>query len=391
MKRVTILGATGSIGRNCLQVIKAYPNEFKVIGLSTHHRVDLLYEQCLQFKPEMVCITGKDFPIAFFEKIEQLGIEIITGKQGLEELASRSDVDILVNGLVGSSGLLPTLAAIEQKVDIALANKEILVMAGEIITSLAEQNGVRILPIDSEHSAIFQCIQGEFQSQINRLILTASGGPFQKYSVEQMEKVTLEQALKHPNWGMGNKITIDSATLMNKGLEVIEAHWLFRVPVSQIEVVIHPESIIHSMVEFIDGAIKAQLGIPDMKIAIQYALTYPDRKYIQSERLSFNLLNKLTFEPPDFKRFPACALAYESLRKGGTAPAVLNAADEEAIQYFIQQKIKFNQIPILIEKALYQHQPISNPNLDEILAADLWARNLVREAIRKEEVLVVSF
>jgi 1-deoxy-D-xylulose-5-phosphate reductoisomerase len=391
MKRITILGATGSIGRNCLQVIKAYPNEFKVIGLSTHHRVDLLYEQCLKFKPEMVCITGKDFPLTFFEKIEQLGIEIITGKQGLEELASRSDVDILFNGLVGSSGLLPTLAAINQKVDIALANKEIIVMAGEIITSLAEQNGVRILPVDSEHSAIFQCIQGENQSQINRLILTASGGPFQKYPAEQLENVTIEQALKHPHWCMGNKISIDSATQMNKGLEIIEAHWLFRVPVSQIEVLIHPESIIHSMVEFIDGAIKAQLGIPDMKIAIQYALTYPARKYCQSERLSFNLLSKLTFEPPDFQRFPACALAYESLRKGGTAPAVFNAANEEAVQYFIQQKIKFNQIIKLVEKSLYQHEIISNPSLEEILAADLWARNLVKEAVREQEVLVVSF
>lgn len=391
MKRITILGATGSIGRNCLQVIQAHPNEFKVMGLSTHHRVDLLYEQCLKFKPEMVCITGKDFPLMFFEKIEQLGIEITTGKQGLEELASRSDVDILVNGLVGSSGLLPTLAAISQKVDIALANKEILVMAGEIITSLAEQNGVRILPIDSEHSAIFQCMQGENQAQINRLILTASGGPFQGYTAEQLEKVTSEQALKHPRWCMGNKVSIDSATLMNKGLEVIEAYWLFRIPVSQIEVVIHPESIIHSMVEFIDGAIKAQLGIPDMKIAIQYALTYPNRKYCQSERLSFNFVSKLTFEPPDFQRFPACALAYESLRIGGAAPAVLNAANEEAVQYFIQQKIKFNQIATLVEAAVYQHQPTSNPDLDEILAADLWARNFIKEAVREQEVLVVSF
>ncbi len=391
MKRITILGATGSIGRNCLKVIKVYPNEFKIVGLSTHHRVDLLYEQCLQFKPEMVCITGKDFSIEFLEKIEQLGIEIVTGKEGLVELASRSDVDILVNGLVGSSGLLPTLAAINHEVDIALANKEILVMAGEIITSLATKKGVRILPVDSEHSAIFQCIQGENQSKINRLILTASGGPFQNFTAEQLEEVTLAQALKHPNWCMGNKITIDSATLMNKGLEVIEAHWLFRVPISQIEVVIHPESIIHSMVEFIDGAIKAQLGIPDMRIAIQYALTYPERKFIQNERLAFNLINKLTFKPPDVRRFPACALAYESLKIGGSAPAVLNAANEEAIQNFIQQKIKFNQITKLVEKTLHHHQSIANPDLDEILAADVWARNFVKNIIQKNEVLVVSF
>ncbi len=391
MKRVTVLGATGSIGRNCLQVIKAYPDEFKIIGLSTHQRVDLLYEQCLVFCPAMVCITGKDFPIAFFEKIKQLGIEITTGTEGLTDLASRADVDILVNGLVGTSGLMPTLAAIRQKIDIALANKEILVIAGKIITSLAEQNDVKILPVDSEHSAIFQCIQGENPIQINRLILTASGGPFQKYTFEQLATVTLEQALKHPNWGMGSKITIDSATMMNKGLEVIEAHWLFRVPVSQIEVVIHPESIIHSMVEFIDGAIKAQLGTPDMKLAIQYALTYPNRKFIQSERVSFSLINKLTFEPPDFQRFPAISLAYEALRNGGTAPAVLNAANEEAIQHFMGQKIKFNQIAQLVEKALSRHEPTVDPDLDEILAADLWARHFVKDAIQDAEVLEVSF
>ncbi len=391
MKRVTILGATGSIGRNSLRVIKACPDEFKVIGLSTHQRVDLLYEQCLLYHPAMVCITGNDFPMSFLEKIEGLGIEITTGAEGLTELASRSDVDILVNGLVGTSGLLPTLAAIKQKIDIALANKEILVMAGQIITSQAVQNGVKILPIDSEHSAIFQCIQGENLLQINRLILTASGGPFQKFSAEQLETVTLEEALKHPNWGMGNKISIDSATMMNKGLEVIEAHWLFQVPVSQIEVVIHPESIIHSMVEFIDGAIKAQLGMPDMKLAIQYALTYPNRKFIQTERLSFSLINKLTFEPPDFQRFPAISLGYEAIRAGGTAPAVLNAANEEAVQYFIGQKIKFNQIAHLVETALSQHELTSDPDLDEILASDLWARNFVKDAIHNTEVLVVSF
>ncbi len=320
-----------------------------------------------------------------------VGIEITTGTEGLTDLASRADVDILVNGLVGTSGLMPTLAAIRQKIDIALANKEILVIAGKIITSLAEQNDVKILPVDSEHSAIFQCIQGENPIQINRLILTASGGPFQKYTFEQLATVTLEQALKHPNWGMGSKITIDSATMMNKGLEVIEAHWLFRVPVSQIEVVIHPESIIHSMVEFIDGAIKAQLGTPDMKLAIQYALTYPNRKFIQSERVSFSLINKLTFEPPDFQRFPAISLAYEALRNGGTAPAVLNAANEEAIQHFMGQKIKFNQIAQLVEKALSRHEPTVDPDLDEILAADLWARHFVKDAIQDAEVLEVSF
>ena len=392
MKRITVLGATGSIGSNCLEVIKNYPNEFKIVALSTHQRVDLLYEQCLQFKPEMVCISGKDFPIEVFEKFKHLDVEITTGKDGLSELASRSDVDILFNGLVGASGLLPTLAAIKQGVGIiALANKEILVMAGEIITARAAENGVNILPVDSEHSAIFQCLQGENKAEISRLILTASGGPFNNYSAEQIENVTLEQALKHPNWFMGNKITIDSATLMNKGLEVIEAHWLFRVPLSQIEIVIHPESIVHSMVEFVDGAIKAQLGIPDMKIAIQYALTYPQRKFIQNERISFNLINKLTFELPDFQLFPACMLAYEALKTGGTAPAVLNAANEEAIRFFIQNKIKFSAIAKLVEKALDQHRATAHPDLDEIIEADLWARNFVKKAIEQNEVLVVKF
>jgi len=391
MKRITVLGATGSVGRNCLKVIAAYPEDFSVIGLSTHQRADVLYEQCLKFKPWVVCITGQNVPLEFFDKIESLGITVTTGKEGLIDLASISEVDILVNCLVGSIGLLPTLAAINQQVNIALANKETLVMAGEIVTSRAQEKGVTILPVDSEHSAIFQCIQGENRSTINRLILTASGGPFQNYTGEQLENVTLAQALKHPNWCMGDKITIDSATLMNKGLEVIEAHWLFHVPISQIEVVIHPESIIHSMVEFIDGAIKAQLGIPDMKMAIQYALTFPNRRYLQTERLTFNLINKLTFEPPNFRLFPACALAYESLKMGGTAPAVLNASNEEAIQNFIHQKIKFKTIPKLVEKALSQHHPVANPSLDDILAADMWARNFVTENINQNEVLVVAF
>ncbi|HEX9974478.1 MAG TPA: 1-deoxy-D-xylulose-5-phosphate reductoisomerase, partial [bacterium] len=327
MKRITILGATGSIGRTCLQVIENLPEDFQVIGLSTHQQVALLYEQCLKFQPQVVCISGNNVPIEFFDKIKQLGIKVVQGKEGLIEISSIGKPDILVNCLVGSSGLLPTLAAIEQKINIALANKETLVMAGEIVTSLAKKHGVTILPVDSEHSAIFQCIQGENWAEIHRLILTASGGPFQNYSAEQLENVTLEQALRHPRWFMGNKITIDSATLMNKGLEVIEAHWLFGVPASQIEIIIHPESIIHSMVEFIDGAIKAQMGIPDMKIAMQYALTFPNRKYIQNERITFNLIKKLSFEQPDGRLFPACALAYESLKIGGTAPAVLNAAN----------------------------------------------------------------
>lgn len=391
MKRLIILGATGSIGRTCMQIVAAHPDDFQIIGLSTHQRVDLLYEQCLKFQPQVVCVSGNNVPIEFFDKIKQLDIKVLLGKEGLTDICSFGDPDILVNCLVGSSGLLPTLAAIEQKIDIALANKETLVMAGEIVTSEAKKRGVTILPVDSEHSAILQCIQGENWADIHRLILTASGGPFQNYTADQLETVVLEQALKHPKWFMGNKITIDSATLMNKGLEVIEAHWLFGVPVSQIEVIVHPESIIHSMVEFVDGAIKAQMGIPDMKIAIQYALTFPNRKYIQNERLIFSLIKKLSFEPLDGRLFPACALAYEALKIGGTAPAVLNAANEEAVQNFLLKKIKFTTITRLVEQTVHAHHPVSQPDLSDILAADLWAREFVKERITNEEVLTVTF
>lgn len=391
MKRITLLGSTGSIGRSCLDIVNTYPKNFKIVGLSTHHRVDLLYEQCLQFQPEIVCISGEDVPLDSFEKIKQLGITITTGKEGLTELASLSGIDLLVNGLVGSSGLMPTLAAINQKIDIALANKETLVMAGEIVTALAREKGVKILPVDSEHSAIFQCLQGESTAHVSRLILTASGGPFQKLSLREMEHVTVDQALRHPNWCMGNKVTIDSATMMNKGLEVIEAYWLFQIPFSQIEVLVHPQSIVHSMVEFVDGSVKAQMGTPDMRIPIQYAMTYPNRKQLNCERMSLNLLNGLTFERPDFHKFPACALAYESLEIGGTAPAVLNAANEIAVNYFVNQKIKFNTIPRLVEETVYQHKPVQNPNLEDVLAADMWARGFVKDRVENDEVLVVAF
>lgn len=391
MKRITLLGATGSIGRNCLEVIKAHPQDFKIVGLSTHHRVDLLYQQCQMFRPVAVCITGDNFPISAIDQISRLGIEVITGEDGLLELIQRFDADMVVNGLVGIGGLHATLAAIKQRIGVALANKEILVMAGEMITSLAEIYGVQLLPIDSEHCAIFQCLQGENPLHIQRVILTASGGPFQKYSPEQLAQVTVEQAMQHPNWCMGTNVSIDAATLMNKGFEVIETHWLFGVPDDRIEVVIHPESIIHSMVEFIDGAIKAQLAVPDMRLAIQYALTYPERKPLEGQRLSFDHIRQLTFEPPDLERFPALTLAYEALRMGGTAPAVLNAANDQARQAFIQQQIRFNQIPSLVEEALSQHRVVNKPGLDDLLAADIWARNVVKEAIQQQQVLVVSF
>jgi 1-deoxy-D-xylulose-5-phosphate reductoisomerase len=391
MKRLTVLGSTGSIGRNCLEVIAAQPEAFSVIGLSCHQQVALLYEQCLQFQPKFVCITGQNVPLESFDRIEALGITVLTGKEGLIDLASLDGVDLVVNCLVGASGLLPTLAAINHSVSVALANKESLVMAGEIVTELARAKGADILPVDSEHSAIFQCLQGEDTGKIERLILTASGGPFQQFTPEQMERVTVAQALAHPNWSMGPKVSIDAATLMNKGLEMIAAHWLFRVPVSRIEIVIHPESIVHSMVEFIDGAIKAQLGMQDMKLALQYALTFPERNYLQTQRIDFGRLQKLSFELPDFQQFPACSLAYEAIKQGGTAPAVLNAANEEAVQLFLKEQIQFHQIPHFVEQALAHHSPQPQPQLNDILAADLWARNYVRDLVQQETVLVVAF
>ena len=391
MKRITILGATGSIGRNALEVVEAFRDEVEIIGLSTHQRVDLLFQQCLKFKPKVVCITGTDFSIDHLAKIQKLGITVLTGREGLTEIASNTKTDILLNALVGSIGLVPTMAAIDQQTDIALANKETLVMAGEIVTAYAGKKGVKILPVDSEHSAIFQCLLGENKKAVSRLILTASGGPFYNFSLDQLKKVTIDQALSHPNWQMGNKITIDSSTLMNKGLEVIEAHWLFNIPISQIEVVIHPQSIIHSLVEFIDGSVKAQLGIPDMKIPIQYALTYPERKFLQSERLNFDVLKELTFEKPDFEKFPACKLAYQAINVGGTAPAVLNAANEIAVYQFLIGRIQFLDIIKYVYQALEKHSVVFNPNLEDIMAADVWARNFVKEKIDRDEVLSVNF
>ncbi|NOZ60619.1 MAG: 1-deoxy-D-xylulose-5-phosphate reductoisomerase [Calditrichaeota bacterium] len=391
MKRIAILGSTGSIGRNALEVIDAYQDEIEIVGLSTHQRVDLLFEQCVKFKPKAACVTGTNSPIEMIERIRKLGVKVFTGAEGLKEIATATGASIVINALVGAIGLVPTLAAIEKKIDIALANKETLVMAGELVTSFAAQKGVRLLPVDSEHSAIFQCLQGENIQSVRRLILTASGGPFYKLSQDELKRVTIEQALKHPNWEMGHKITIDSATLMNKGLEVIEAYWLFKIPVSRIDVVIHPQSIIHSFVEFIDGSVKAQLGAPDMKLPIQYALTYPERWELKAERVNFAELKQFTFEKPDFDKFPALRLAYQAIQEGGTAPAALNAANEVAVQNFLRKRIPFLDIARYVDRALQKHSVILQPALEDILAADLWARNFVNEAIDREEILPVSF
>ncbi len=370
VKQLAVLGSTGSIGQQTLQVIRALPHRFHIVGLAAGENTDLLAKQVREFKPRFVYYQGKK---------AQLHLDIECEFLSLEEIACHPEVDTVVIATSGKSGLSPTLAAVRVGKNVALANKESLVMAGEIITSEAKLNAAQILPIDSEHSAIWQCLNGETQS-VARLILTASGGPFLHYSAAQLSGVTLEQALKHPSWQMGRKVTIDSATLMNKGLEVIEAHWLFNMPFDSIRILIHPQSIIHSMVEFVDGSIKAQLSYPDMRLPIQYALSYPERfPNPQLPRLDWHRIDNLTFEQPDFNTFPCLKLAIEAGKKGGTYPAVLCAADEVAVELFLSQHIKFTEIARLVEQTLEQHQAIAHPNLDEIMAADRWAREKVRQ------------
>ena len=302
------------------------------------------------------------------------GIEVLVGEDGLSEIVRRSDVDIVVSALVGFAGLKPTIKAIEAQKRIALANKETLVVAGAVMMPLIKRYNVELIPVDSEHSAIFQCLVGELSREVGRIILTASGGPFRTKSKEELDSVTIEQALNHPNWKMGNKVTIDSATLMNKGLEVIEAHWLFGIEPERIDVVVHPQSIIHSMVEFVDGSVKAQLGVPDMKIPIQYALTFPSRSPSASQRIDFPALNEMTFFKPDTEKFPCLRLAYDALRSGGTIPAVMNAANEIAVKKFLSNEIRFSDIPRMISEAMEKHTSTANPSLEDIVEADGWTR-----------------
>jgi 1-deoxy-D-xylulose-5-phosphate reductoisomerase len=368
IKRVAVLGSTGSIGRQTLEVISALPHHFSVIGLAAGRNTDLLSKQISQFKPRFIYSQGKTPPAD--AKYEFLS---------LEEMASHSQVDIVVMATSGKWGLKPTLAAVKAGKQVALANKESLVMAGQIITREARLSGAQIRPVDSEHSAIWQCLEGEKQKAA-RIILTASGGPFRGYSPTRLAKVTPEQALKHPSWRMGQKVTIDSATLMNKGLEVIEARWLFDMVLDNIKILVHPQSIIHSMVEFADGSVKAQLGMPDMRLPIQYALSYPERlENPQLPRLDWDNIKELNFEPPDFARFPCLKLAIEAGRKGGTYPAVLCAADEIAVELFLSKRIKFTDIARLVGQALAEHKSIAHPTLEEILAADNQAREKVKK------------
>jgi len=370
MKRLAILGSTGSIGQQTLAVVRSYPDRFQVIALAAGGNVELLAKQIGEFQPKLVAI-GSTAPE---DRLRGTGYELSSP----EELSFHPDVDLLVVAISGKAGLSPTLAAIEAGKSIALATKEALVMAGEIVTTEARSRSAQILPIDSEPSAIWQCLRGEDKS-IARLILTASGGPFRQLTWDELATVTPQQALNHPTWKMGTKITIDSATMMNKGLEVIEAHWLFDVPMENIDVVIHPQSIVHSLVEFVDGSVKAQLGLPDMRLPIQYALFYPERPPSELPRLDISNMGPLTFEAPDLEKFPCLKLALEAGRRNGTYPAVLSAADDIAVDLFLQGHIRFVDIARVVEEALDRHQSIPNPTLEQILAADAWARESVTE------------
>lgn len=369
-KAVTILGSTGSIGRQALEVIAAHQDRFVVESLTAGNNADLLVQQATAFKPNTVVIGDEDKYQEVFAALDPLDIKVFTGTDALNSIVQMDAVDIVLIALMGYAGLMPTIKAIEAGKNIALANKECLVVAGELITQLAEEQGVNIYPVDSEHSAIFQCLAGEFHNPIEKIILTASGGPFRGWTREQLRNGTLEQALNHPNWDMGAKITIDSASLMNKGLEVIEAKWLFGLHKDQIEVVVHPQSIIHSIVQFQDGSMKAQMGLPDMKLPIQYALSYPERLKSDFPRFNFADYSSLTFEEPDISTFRNLALAYEAMERGGNTPCVLNAANEVAVDAFLKKRIGFLEMSDLIETSIEKVPFISSPGMDDYVETD---------------------
>ena len=377
---ISILGSTGSIGIQTLDVIDQYPEQFSIRYLTSNTRTDILAQQIDKYKPYGVVITDENAYNEFKDNTNFGGV-ILFGTEGLIEATSDTSNALIISALVGFAGVTPTLNAIQNRIDVALANKETLVSAGSIIMREAEKFGVKIRAIDSEHSAILQCLVGESINEVNKIILTASGGPFRTLPLEDFENITVEQALAHPQWTMGSKITIDSATMMNKGFELIEAYWLFGLDFDKIEIVIHPQSIIHSMVEFVDGSVKAQLGMPDMRIPISYALNLPERKKYNFKRLDFSKTMSLTFEKPDFNRYPCLQLAYDSLEKFGTAPTIVNAANEIAVNSFLNRKIKFNSIATLIEKALSTLKIIENPNIEEIIETDRETRNFVHSLI----------
>lgn len=382
MKKVVVLGSTGSIGTQTLDVIRNLPGEFKVVGLGAGKNSRLLAEQIMEFQPQAAAMSDQEGLSNLKKDLPGYDhLELAWGMDGLKSLASMPEADLVVIAVTGVTGIHPALTALSAGKDVALANKETLVAAGQLVMSLAAKKNKLVLPVDSEHSAVWQCLNGYSTDKLEKIILTASGGPFRNTSREDLEKVTVEMALKHPNWNMGSKITIDSATLMNKGLEVIEAKWLFKLDYSQIEVVVHPQSIIHSAVEFKDGSVIAQMGLPDMRLPIQYALTYPQRLPGPVPRLDWTKLPKLAFEAPDTAKFPSLRLAYEAGKRGGTMPAVLNAANETAVYAFLHRKISFLNIPVIVEKVMEKHASINNPDLGEIMEADLWARKAAEELI----------
>ncbi|MEK7832547.1 MAG: 1-deoxy-D-xylulose-5-phosphate reductoisomerase [Acidobacteriota bacterium] len=394
MKQIAILGSTGSIGCNTLRVIEAFNGEFGVAALGAGSNVELLAEQVEQFRPRLVSVSDETSADKFRHELKKRGVvdspKIAIGVEGLCEVATVDGADIVIGAVVGALGLLPTYRALELGRRVALANKETLVVAGELMTQAAERSGAELLPVDSEHNALHQCLRGEKRRELKRLILTASGGPFRNASREEIEGATPAQALKHPTWRMGAKITIDSATLMNKGLEVIEARWLFNCSADEIDIVVHPQSVVHSMIEMIDGSIIAQLGVTDMRHAIQYALTYPERRPSQMSPLDLAMMSKLEFFPPDTEKFPCVNLAYTALRAGGTIPAVLNAANEVAVAAFLDEKIKFGDIAKLIQSACEAHIVQAASSLDAVLGADKWAREWVGRQITQERAAATS-
>ena len=383
MKKITILGSTGSIGTQTLDVVRKNRDKFEVVAISANSSIDLLLEQILEFNPKYVAVYNEESASKLKNMIpSNIDIEVLSSMEGLVKICELEEADIVLTAVVGMIGLMPTMAAIKSKKTIALANKETLVTAGEIVMREAKKNNVTILPVDSEHSAIFQCLNGERKKDIEKIILTASGGPFRGKNKEELINVTKDQALKHPNWDMGRKISIDSSTLMNKGLEVIEAKWLFDVDVEDIDVVVHPQSIIHSMVSFKDSSVMAQLGCPDMRLPIEYALTYPERSKTDFERLDLAKIATLTFENPDMETFPCLELAFKALKLGGTYPAVLNSANEFLVNEFLNDKIGFYDIPYYIERSLQQHNNRSNPTLEDILEVDRETREYLGNLLK---------
>ena len=378
-KRLSILGSTGSIGVSALDVANHLNDEFEICYLSANCNVTTLIEQVIKFRPKAVAVVDKFGAQSIKSQLDSMGVELLEGRSGLLELSLRDDIDIMLNGLVGSSGMEPTLNAIEVGVNIALANKESLVMAGSLINKSLKNSKSQLFPVDSEHSAIWQCLKGENIKEVSRIILTGSGGPFRLRELSTFENIKVEEALNHPNWDMGRKISIDSATMMNKGLEVIEAFWLFGFDHKKIDIVIHPESVIHSMIEMNDGSIKAQLGVPDMKVPIQYSLTYPNHQFANWERFDFFQYKNLTFEEPDFKKFPSILYAFEALERGGTSGAALNLSNDITVNLFLQNKIGFTDIVRINKMILDSHPWILHPSLDDLKELSLWVENKIPE------------